>query len=235
MGNVIAAPSEDADGFEVVQAAPDSTDEPIEEEPAPNSPAVRATLTNLTTLVRQTSLHEREPEETVPVAADDQMDDPTLDQVQLGDYLLFKQRQLGKGSFAVVYIGQHIPSGMLVAIKVIGVGRWYEKNKITKGIKALPPKQLAYIESEIKMQLQSSGHPNVVSLHSVVRSTEGRYMYLVMELCEGGTLKDFLHHSGTPLHATLLALPLHTKKHPNSLRASLEGFNCVDQEGRSMR
>ena len=36
---------------------------------------------------------------------------------------------LGKGSFATVFLGEHNPSGQQVAIKVIGIGKWYEKNR----------------------------------------------------------------------------------------------------------
>jgi len=204
MGNLATTPAqvEEAEGgFEMI---PEGGLQSSHEDGAPGESSEKSTSQDVTMLARRTSIPQSHHEED-KVDADDQMDDQAVDEVSLGDYVLFKRPasranasapHLGKGSFATVYLGEHAPTGQQVAIKVIGIGKWYEKNKIVAGIKALPPKQMGYIESEIQMQSESSGHPNVVTLHSVVRSTEGRYMYLVMELCEGGTLKDFLQHSG---------------------------------------
>merc|ERR1711959_583068 len=141
------------------------------------------------------------------VPADDAMDNPDVEEVSLGDYTLHKcpssrvhepQPYLGRGAFATVYLGTHAPSGTKVAIKVIGIGNWFEKCRIKDGIKLLPPERLRYIESEIDAMnsLRGSCHPNVVRLLSVVRSTEGRYIYLVLEHCDGGTLKEYLARSG---------------------------------------
>eukprot|EP00657_Telonema_sp_P-1_P009865 TRINITY_DN409_c0_g1_i3.p1 TRINITY_DN409_c0_g1~~TRINITY_DN409_c0_g1_i3.p1 ORF type:complete len:334 (-),score=103.02 TRINITY_DN409_c0_g1_i3:283-1284(-) len=145
--------------------------------------------------------------ETIVVAADDAMDDPDIEDVPLGDYILHKYPDsrsneqhwyLGKGSFATVFRGTQQSTGKPVAVKVIGIGKWYDRIKLKNGIKSLPPKHVKYIESEIETlsSMQGHHHPNVVSFLALVRSLEGRYMYLITELCEGGTLKDYLLRSG---------------------------------------
>eukprot|EP00656_Telonema_subtile_P001844 TRINITY_DN107_c0_g1_i1.p1 TRINITY_DN107_c0_g1~~TRINITY_DN107_c0_g1_i1.p1 ORF type:complete len:580 (-),score=150.61 TRINITY_DN107_c0_g1_i1:281-2020(-) len=160
-------------------------------------------------LQRKASLLGNDPEE--PIPADDAMDDPDIEDLQLGEYVLHKCPEsrtgttpfLGRGSYATVYEGTHTPTGMPCAIKVIGIGKWFEKYKIRDGIQhfakhKMGAKQMGYIESEIEAlkSIRGHRHPNVVSFYSVIHSTEGRYVYLVSELCEGGTLKDFLQENG---------------------------------------
>eukprot|EP00658_Telonema_sp_P-2_P083380 TRINITY_DN900_c0_g2_i3.p1 TRINITY_DN900_c0_g2~~TRINITY_DN900_c0_g2_i3.p1 ORF type:complete len:460 (+),score=130.77 TRINITY_DN900_c0_g2_i3:181-1560(+) len=183
--------SHEVDGFEVVDH-PDNEASPPEAsqtpEAAPLSPS---------------TIEEDPMAEPEVLPLDDALDNPDVDDVEMGEYVLHKFPQgrdtnlapwLGRGSYATVYHGTHTPSRTRVAIKVIGVGKWYDKMKMNAGIKALRPQQLKYIESEIATlhSMRGHRHPNVITFHQVFRSQEGRYVYLVTELCEGGTLKDYL-------------------------------------------
>jgi len=70
---------------------------------------------------------------------------------QVGDYLILNL--LGSGSFAVVYKGRHVVSGLIVAIKSI------RKDKLSKKLQE-------NLEAEIAI-LKKLHHPNIVELFGV--------------------------------------------------------------------
>lgn len=82
-------------------------------------------------------------------------------------------RFLGQGTFAKVYHGRDIETGMNVAIKVIG------KEKVLKGGMA------EQIKREISV-MRLVKHPNVVQLYEVMASKTK--VYFVMEYVKGGEL-----------------------------------------------
>lgn len=90
---------------------------------------------------------------------------------------------LGKGAYATVFLGRHVKTAKVVAIKTMD---W---DNLTRG----KPKQEASLTNEIEI-MRASDHPNIVRLYDVVR--EGCMIHLVMEYCGGGTLEDFIKTQG---------------------------------------
>lgn len=84
--------------------------------------------------------------------------------------------EIGKGSFAQVYMGRHKVSGALVAIKSVELGRLNKKLKEN-------------LYSEIKI-LKKLRHPHIVALHDCIESNT--HINLMMEYCELGDLSMFI-------------------------------------------
>ena len=94
---------------------------------------------------------------------------------QIGPYRI--ERTLGQGSFGEVKLGRNIHTHQEVAIKVI------EKEKIkTK-------EQMGRLKREVRM-LKLLHHPHIVQLYDVVDNE--RFIYLTMELANGGEVFDYI-------------------------------------------
>ena len=94
----------------------------------------------------------------------------------IGDYLI--QNELGRGGFAKVFKGIHIPSGEKVAIKIM------DKTQLMED-----PLNFQRVENEISI-LKKVQHKNIIKLYELMESPQK--IYLVMELCEGGELFDYI-------------------------------------------
>ena len=91
------------------------------------------------------------------------------------DYII--KETLGKGTFSVVKLGEHMETKQKVAIKIL------DKEKIkTK-------EDLARIQREIKI-LSMLEHPNIIKTYKI-SETPKKY-YIIMEYCEGGELFDYI-------------------------------------------
>ncbi|KAH9884587.1 hypothetical protein F4778DRAFT_556127 [Xylariomycetidae sp. FL2044] len=84
--------------------------------------------------------------------------------------------EIGKGSFAQVYMGKHKDSNAAVAIKSVELARLNKKLKEN-------------LYSEIKI-LKKLRHPHIVALHDCVESST--HINLMMEYCELGDLSLFI-------------------------------------------
>ncbi|KAI0024964.1 Serine/threonine-protein kinase ATG1 [Xylariomycetidae sp. FL0641] len=84
--------------------------------------------------------------------------------------------EIGKGSFAQVYMGKHKESGEAVAIKSVELARLNKKLKDN-------------LYSEIKI-LKKLRHPHIVALHDCIESST--HINLMMEYCELGDLSLFI-------------------------------------------
>ncbi|KAH6654408.1 hypothetical protein BKA67DRAFT_518053 [Truncatella angustata] len=84
--------------------------------------------------------------------------------------------EIGKGSFAQVYMGKHQTSGAAVAIKSVELGRLNKKLKDN-------------LYSEINI-LKKLRHPHIVALHDCLESST--HINLIMEYCELGDLSLFI-------------------------------------------
>ncbi len=93
----------------------------------------------------------------------------------IDDYYVFRSK-LGKGAFATVWKGMHIPSQRPVAVKIVD-------------LRELSSKSLANLEQEIRITLRLQ-HPNIVQLEYYKMG--GKHAYLFMEYCGDGTLSDRL-------------------------------------------
>ncbi|XP_077238887.1 serine/threonine-protein kinase ATG1c-like [Tasmannia lanceolata] len=102
----------------------------------------------------------------------------------LGDYIV--GRQIGSGSFSVVWHGKHRIHGTEVAIKEIVMER-------------LNTKLQDSLMSEIEI-LKKINHPNIIRLHDIIK-TSGR-VHLVLEYCRGGDLSIYIQRHGSVPEAT---------------------------------
>jgi calcium-dependent protein kinase len=84
------------------------------------------------------------------------------------------EKKIGDGTYGCVYLSTDKRNGLKRAIKQI------PRTKI-KNIKRL--------ETEIEI-MRRTDHPNIVKMYDVV--DDGRNVYLVMEVCAGGELIDYI-------------------------------------------
>ncbi|MCO5583133.1 hypothetical protein L7F22_037041 [Adiantum nelumboides] len=83
---------------------------------------------------------------------------------------------LGHGQFGYTYVATELSSGEEVAVKTI------EKKKMVL------PIAVDDVRREVKIMGLLSGHENVVQFHEAFEDDD--YVYIVMELCQGGELLD---------------------------------------------
>ncbi|KAG7034093.1 Calcium-dependent protein kinase 28 [Cucurbita argyrosperma subsp. argyrosperma] len=83
---------------------------------------------------------------------------------------------LGHGQFGYTYVAIDKENGDRVAVKKI------EKNKM------ILPIAVEDVKREVKILQELTGHENVVQFHNAFE--DDSYVYIVMELCEGGELLD---------------------------------------------
>jgi calcium-dependent protein kinase len=94
------------------------------------------------------------------------------------DVYEFGSDTIGEGSYGAVRKGRHIKNGQVRAIKIVS------KNMI---------KFLPKFRQEISI-MKSLEHPNIVRLYETYE--DAAFIYLVMELCEGGELFDQIISQG---------------------------------------
>ncbi|GLT89524.1 hypothetical protein SLE2022_075020 [Rubroshorea leprosula] len=102
----------------------------------------------------------------------------------VGDYLV--GRQIGSGSFSVVWHARHRVHGTQVAIKEIVMERLNKKLQES-------------LMSEISI-LKRINHPNIIRLHDIIEMP-GR-IHLVLEYCKGGDLSMYITRHGSVHEAT---------------------------------
>lgn len=105
--------------------------------------------------------------------------------VTIGDYVLTEL--IGTGSFAAVYKGYHVRDGGAVAVKAIPLAR------LEGGGGDGAAAALRGLETEIRL-LRAIAHDNIVRLLDVQRSA--RYIFLVLEYCDGGDVARYLRLHG---------------------------------------
>ncbi|EJT74355.1 ULK/ULK protein kinase [Gaeumannomyces tritici R3-111a-1] len=111
--------------------------------------------------------------------------------------------EIGKGSFAQVYMGRHKVSGAAVAIKSVELARLNKKLKEN-------------LYGEIKI-LKTLRHPHIVALHDCVESST--HINLMMEYCELGDLSLFIRKREKLL--THPATHDMARKYPSALNSGL--------------
>jgi len=89
------------------------------------------------------------------------------------------EKKLGEGTYGCVVLGKHKATGVLRAIK-----------KISKA----QVKDLKGLRQEIAM-MKMMDHPNIIRLFETFENRH--FIFLVMELCEGGELFDHIEKAGT--------------------------------------
>ncbi|EKE41806.1 hypothetical protein ENUP19_0303G0005 [Entamoeba nuttalli] len=99
---------------------------------------------------------------------------------RVGQFIIGKK--LGEGMCGKVYLAFHEKTGVKVAIKIV------DKTKLMR-----KPEMKRKVEREIAF-LKIINHRNVMQLYTVYETT--RYLFLVMELLEGGELFDYISSKG---------------------------------------
>ncbi|KAL1959715.1 hypothetical protein VTO42DRAFT_1301 [Malbranchea cinnamomea] len=102
-----------------------------------------------------------------------------LSDIVIGDYQIVQE--IGRGSFATVYMGKHSKSRTFVAIKSVNLRRLNKKLKDN-------------LKSEIGI-LKGLHHPHIVALIDCEESST--HIHLVMEFCALGDLSLFIKKRGT--------------------------------------
>ncbi|KAJ6755836.1 SERINE/THREONINE-PROTEIN KINASE ATG1B [Salix purpurea] len=102
----------------------------------------------------------------------------------VGDYLV--GRQIGSGSFSVVWHARHRVHGTEVAIKEIAT------NRLNKKLQDSLLSEIYY--------LKSINHPNIIRLHDIIK-VPGR-IHIVLEYCKGGDLSMYIQRHGRVPEAT---------------------------------
>ncbi|XP_010515900.1 PREDICTED: serine/threonine-protein kinase ATG1b-like isoform X3 [Camelina sativa] len=102
----------------------------------------------------------------------------------IGDYAV--GRQIGSGSFSVVWEGRHLVHGTVVAIKEIAMARLNKKLQES-------------LMSEIII-LRKINHPNIIRFIDMIEAP-GK-INLVLEYCKGGDLSMYIHKHGSVPEAT---------------------------------
>lgn len=85
--------------------------------------------------------------------------------------------EIGSGTFGKVWLGEHVPTGCQIAIKIL------EKDKI------LDDSDVERVTRELKIA-QSISHPHLVQLFHLLETKE--YVFLIMEYLPGGELYDLI-------------------------------------------
>eukprot|EP00186_Timspurckia_oligopyrenoides_P000504 CAMPEP_0182445426 /NCGR_PEP_ID=MMETSP1172-20130603/3553_1 /TAXON_ID=708627 /ORGANISM="Timspurckia oligopyrenoides, Strain CCMP3278" /LENGTH=426 /DNA_ID=CAMNT_0024641199 /DNA_START=282 /DNA_END=1562 /DNA_ORIENTATION=+ len=101
--------------------------------------------------------------------------------MNVGRYQLI--RRIGFGSFSEVWKARHIDSGKCYAVKIARTKRSKQSQKSRAEVMLLHEAHL----------LRTLSHPRIIQLHHVMRSRDA--LYVVVDLCENGTLNDRLENS----------------------------------------
>lgn len=97
------------------------------------------------------------------------------------DYIVYKDKLIGKGAFSRVYLGRQIKTKKPVAVKVIKLTNLDEKTS-----------KIVEAEINIMLMIKKDPHPNIVECYDTVRHPENKYMFIIMEYCDSGDLRTIL-------------------------------------------
>ena len=100
---------------------------------------------------------------------------------QIGNYKI--SHEIGSGAFGKVVLGKHFPTGEKVAIKILD-----------KIILNQTPDDLKLVKQEIEI-LKIVKHKNIVQLYEILETP--RYIFIVMEFCEGGDIMSYILAKGS--------------------------------------
>jgi len=117
----------------------------------------------------------------LPITPSIDLQKSTKDLTQVKNYIYDLKNILGRGSMSIVYKGVDMSNNQLVGVKKV--------SKRTLNSEYLISSLLNEISIHTKIR-----HPNIVGLKDVIRSTNN--IYLVLEYCNEGTLRDYLKQKG---------------------------------------
>lgn len=106
----------------------------------------------------------------------------------LGKYRLLEH--LGSGSFSSVFRAREEMTNRTVAIKALSKD-------------AYPADRMRYLLTELKAMSNISGHPNIVSIHTVEPGKDNYLAWIVMEYIEGDNLNQLVQQGNLTLNDVL--------------------------------
>ncbi|TFY77652.1 hypothetical protein EWM64_g6358, partial [Hericium alpestre] len=90
--------------------------------------------------------------------------------------------QVGKGAFGSVHKGRHIPSGKVVAVKIVDLdGEGADDDDV------------ASMQREVALLTQLRGGPNIVNYYGCF--LDGPRVWIIMDFADGGSVRDFVEGS----------------------------------------
>eukprot|EP01052_Picozoa_sp_SAG31_P009674 SAG31_NODE_513_length_14715_cov_22.844554_5_plen_523_part_00 len=104
--------------------------------------------------------------------------DLSLDDLDIGEVL-------GSGTTGTVKLAVHLPTGMRCAVKIIAKRKFFFNKQLEETTRR---------EIEILNKMMEMNHRNIVQCFGHI--DDPSYIYIVMELCEGGELLEQLEHLG---------------------------------------
>lgn len=139
---------------------------------------------------------------------------------ELGDYELVEE--IGHGGQGLVYRARQKGLNRIVALKVIGLGRWATKAHITR----------FRLEAESAASLD---HPNIVPIYEIGESNDA--CYFSMKLVEGGRLDEVVKRESMPVRRAVeltakLARTVHYANERGILHRDIKPGNIlIDAQG----
>ncbi|KAA1477757.1 Pkinase-domain-containing protein [Dentipellis sp. KUC8613] len=89
--------------------------------------------------------------------------------------------QVGKGAFGSVHKGRHIPSGKVVAIKIVDLDSEDADDDVLS------------MQREVALLTQLRGGPNIINYYGCF--LDGPRVWIIMDYADGGSVRDFIENS----------------------------------------
>ncbi|TFY71105.1 hypothetical protein EVG20_g1888 [Dentipellis fragilis] len=89
--------------------------------------------------------------------------------------------QVGKGAFGSVHRGRHIPSGKVVAIKIVDLDSEDADDDVLS------------MQREVALLTQLRGGPNIINYYGCF--LDGPRVWIIMDYADGGSVRDFIENS----------------------------------------
>ena len=121
-------------------------------------------------------------------------------------------RQIGRGGFSDVYQARHIQTGVMYACKVFRHIPFPfpspSSSSPSTASQPQPPSQLTSLIQREMDVLRRLRHDHIVSYFGCLASPDSDHLALMMELCDGGSVKDLLQQSAEKLRERHIAYVL---------------------------
>ena len=128
---------------------------------------------------------------------------------KIGKYIIFVDKQIGKGSFGDIFLGTDQLETQIYAIK---------ERKINSKHASTKEKFYELLKREIANAKLLAQHPNIVSFLDLIQ--EENEVYVICEYCQDGSLSYILQKNGGKLEEKLVI---------SILRQILEGFKILHE------
>ena len=98
---------------------------------------------------------------------------------------MYESRKIGIGAFGTVHLGENKLTKEMVAIKKMDLALMR-----SRGV------DIEKVKEEAKIQ-NKFNHENIVKCYGWFLSSDKKSLFIILEYCTGGTLKDLINESDT--------------------------------------